>query len=476
MPTIAEQAGIAGRLIDLHGELWQTEPPRPDGGQAKARAACCPSCAGYDKWVCSSCARYDKWVYGMGGYASRRYTELCAEARATAGPGGEQRYLDMAMEADEEHATGAGKWLAEVRGAGRVIDLVGPKGYIHGWIFVGIPAPGAEVFHPRHGHGTVTAVRGGHVSVAFDAGHSASFPVRSHSGPGHFERMTDDELAGELSAGQGSRFQSAVDEMDRRDRQAKAGRVNALFAENPKSEADRSRVYQGLVNEGVDPGEAWAHAHSTSADDMQKQAVMQQLRAEGHKGAGFDALTRAAYKDEVRRRTVAAEAATNGYMLSPAGERAGVDPYSLFTGPESRARKYASPELKEWFDQNGRPTAADFQANLMGKPVPAGPRGGDFYAAVTRDDIASAIEMAGEAAIEACLQRVTEAKLAVDQLREDPRVAQILDADLPGPRLTAAEVGLELRASMGLATRPPTSYEAGMPPVADLARTIGLRP
>ena len=453
MSGIHAQAGITDCVINLHGGAWQEE-----------RTACSPDCA-----------RFDKWVTGLGGITGSRFAALCTEARETAGPGGMWRYLDMAMSLDEEHAAGAGKWLAEaielanarsareaskragVRGAGRVIDLVGPKGYIHGWIFVGVPAPGAEVFHPRHGHGTVTAVRGGHVSVAFDAGHSASFPVRSHSGPGHFERMTDDELAGELSAGPGSRFQAAVSEMDRRDQQAKASRVNALFAEHPKAEADRSRVYQGLVNEGVDPEEAWAHAHGTSADDMQKQAVMQQLRAEGHKGAGFDALTRSAYKDEVHRRTIAAEAATNGYMLSPVGKRAGVDPHTLFTGPESRARKYASPELKEWWDQNGRPTAADFQANLMGKPVPAGPRGGDFYAAVTRDDLAGEVELAGEAAIEACLERVAEAQLAVEELRADPRVAQILDADLSGPRLTVAEVDLELRASMGLATRPPAS-------------------
>jgi hypothetical protein len=258
------------------------------------------------------------------------------------------------------------------------------------------------VFHPHHGHGTVTAVHGNHVTVTFDKGPSRAFPVRSHPGPGHFERMTDDEVAEEYSKGKGSRAAAALDEMDRRDRadrDAKSKRVAALYAEKPKSEADRNRVYQGLVNEGEDPEEAWAHAHGASADDMQKQAVMQQLRAEGHKGAGFDALTRSAYKDEVRRRIGAAEAATNGYMLSPQGKRAKIDPYSLFTGPESRARKYASPELKEWFDQNGRPTAADFQANLLGKPVSAGPRGGDFYASVTWDDLASVIELSARTAM-----------------------------------------------------------------------------
>ena len=34
---------------------------------------------------------------------------------------------------------------------------------------------------------------------------------------------------------------------------------------------------------------------------------------------------------------------------------------------------------------------------------------------------------------------------------------------------------MELRASMGLADRPPSQYEASLPPVADLARTIGVK-
>jgi hypothetical protein len=120
---------------------------------------------------------------------------------------------------------------------------------------------------------------------------------------------------------------------------------------------------------------------------MRKESVIADLRAQGHKGGGFDALTAAAFKDEIRRRTVMAENATNGYMLGPAGKKAGIDPYSLFTGPQSRARKYASPELKEWFDQNGRPTVADLRASLLGQK--AGMRPADFYASVTEDDVAA---------------------------------------------------------------------------------------
>jgi hypothetical protein len=42
-----------------------------------------------------------------------------------------------------------GKSLSRVnRGA---IDLVGPKGYVHGWRFVGVPSPGAHIPKPSSG-------------------------------------------------------------------------------------------------------------------------------------------------------------------------------------------------------------------------------------------------------------------------------------------------------------------------------------
>lgn len=65
------------------------------------------------------------------------------------------------------------------------LNKVGPKGYIHGWIYVGPQAPGSRVFHPEHGHGTVNSheldpgkkVRGT-VDVHFDSGEKHSFRAR----------------------------------------------------------------------------------------------------------------------------------------------------------------------------------------------------------------------------------------------------------------------------------------------------------
>lgn len=57
---------------------------------------------------------------------------------------------------------------------------------------------------------------------------------------------------------------------------------------------------------------------------------------------------------------VTAEADTRGHMLNRRGEALGVDPRSLFRGPSSRARKYASDELLEHWQSNPRPTEAMF--------------------------------------------------------------------------------------------------------------------
>jgi hypothetical protein len=47
-------------------------------------------------------------------------------------------------------------------------------------------------------------------------------------------------------------------------------------------------------------------------------------------------------------------------MLNKAGKAAEIDERSLFTGPESRARRYASEELLNHWESHPRPTSAYF--------------------------------------------------------------------------------------------------------------------
>lgn len=64
--------------------------------------------------------------------------------------------------------------------------------------------------------------------------------------------------------------------------------------------------------------------------------------------------------EAVEQAYVTAEADTKGNMLNKAGRAAGVDERTLFTGPESRARRYASDELLEHWATHPRPTSAMF--------------------------------------------------------------------------------------------------------------------
>lgn len=65
------------------------------------------------------------------------------------------------------------------------LGKVGPKGYIHGWIFVGAPGVGDEVYHPHHGRGTITAHDGTSVTVAFDKGATHRFAAKPSEGAEH---------------------------------------------------------------------------------------------------------------------------------------------------------------------------------------------------------------------------------------------------------------------------------------------------
>ena len=60
---------------------------------------------------------------------------------------------------------------------------VGPHGYEHGWVFVGVPGANDAVHHPRHGRGMVTKVTDKHVHVRFDNGAHHAFERAPGNGP-----------------------------------------------------------------------------------------------------------------------------------------------------------------------------------------------------------------------------------------------------------------------------------------------------
>jgi len=72
----------------------------------------------------------------------------------------------------------------------------------------------------------------------------------------------------------------------------------------------------------------------------------------------------AEWRDMAHAQFVAAEAATNGYMLNRRGVAHAIDPWSLWSGPATRAMAYASWELQEFWSANPRLTVSEYRRQL----------------------------------------------------------------------------------------------------------------
>lgn len=150
--------------------------------------------------------------------------------------------------------------------------------------------------------------------------------------------------------------------------------IDAVLAEMDRRQAEAEPVdphaeqwarVDELVAAGVDERTAYAEAFGKDTEQVRREDAIQRLRDDGNTGRGFDELARSAYRKELQHQYFEAEAATNGFLLTPAGQRAGLDPLDLWRQNEAYARKWASDELKQWWDNNGRLTFDQFAAELL---------------------------------------------------------------------------------------------------------------
>jgi hypothetical protein len=79
-----------------------------------------------------------------------------------------------------------------------VLSKVGPKGYIHGWIYVGT-GTGGRADHPDLGHGTVTRAGSKDVHVRFGSGEEADF-ARRDAKPGESEGLKRTGLSSQYTS------------------------------------------------------------------------------------------------------------------------------------------------------------------------------------------------------------------------------------------------------------------------------------
>lgn len=155
---------------------------------------------------------------------------------------------------------------------------VGPKGYIHGWIFVGAPGVGDHVFHPRHGEGTVKRVdEHGHVHVAFGGGKTKRFEHQPGAGKGRLAARSEvgnDEFTTHLNAARAANR--------RKDHTAAAGhyRQASEAATHPKIKQEMAERAERDATRAGTPEAAPHPVESPYADEIARYRANNQRKIE----------------------------------------------------------------------------------------------------------------------------------------------------------------------------------------------------
>ncbi len=147
-----------------------------------------------------------------------------------------------------------------------------------------------------------------------------------------------------------ARVKELGDELDRRD------------AENAKKE----QQVEALLGKGRDFKDAWAEVHGKDPDKLDQEERQSLLDANRRAGETREQSLRRQYQESLHHQYLDAERVTRGHLLTPEGRRKGIDPKTLFSGNNVAANKWASDELKEYWQTHPRKTFTQFKADMVG--------------------------------------------------------------------------------------------------------------
>ncbi len=126
--------------------------------------------------------------------------------------------------------------------------------------------------------------------------------------------------------------------------------------------AERAAAIAALTGRGYDYLTAVAEVDGV---DVLTLRVQEAAAAAGRRpDETSEQALRRTYDEWVRARVLQAETDTRGHLLNAAGRAAGVDPARLFSGALWLATRWASGDLLEWWDRNGRVTYTEFRKML----------------------------------------------------------------------------------------------------------------
>lgn len=158
-------------------------------------------------------------------------------------------------------------------------------------------------------------------------------------------------------------FDALDREINRRHDRATAAREKRAADREAKARAQDDE-YERLLGDGVDDETAIERAYGVAVPEQRRRNARAHLAGLGYQGRNLDEQVRAWHRDEAYRAYIDADEATNGYLLRSSSEGK-IDPAKLWFASEATARKHASEELLAWWDQNGRVTARELEAQLL---------------------------------------------------------------------------------------------------------------
>ncbi|SDP09596.1 hypothetical protein SAMN04515671_2926 [Nakamurella panacisegetis] len=192
-------------------------------------------------------------------------------------------------------------------------------------------------------------------------------------------KLADDDLDATLSAAYEADDEIAIKLIEReytRREKAETDKIRARERRAMAKEAEQERINQ-LIADGMDGYDAVEEVTGITFERQRMREIVAEARAYGDTGRTFDQIARERYRTQVAQTYVEAEDVTNGRLLNAEGQRRAdlppenplhLDDAGLFTGPAAFAERWASSELREFWDSiGGRDTFEDFKADLVSR-------------------------------------------------------------------------------------------------------------
>jgi hypothetical protein len=163
-----------------------------------------------------------------------------------------------------------------------------------------------------------------------------------------------------------------------------AGRIadefDRRYPPTPLPEAAGAHTVEGqladraAIDEALTPAESPDEWGSLALDEdpyagmtaTERWIAEREYDAEQQRTAYTREQIREMYREHVYAQLLAAEDATNGYLLSRKAQAAGVDPITLFSGPAHIAYARASEDLIRWWQDHPRLTLTEYTEQITG--------------------------------------------------------------------------------------------------------------